>query len=90
MKLTVAQIGNETENGNQIVKLQRQTEIETGLGVERQSVTYYKAVKAGTIKVDVEDEVELDLDNYNVVERPFEHPETGEEMMLKWLHLKTA
>jgi hypothetical protein len=88
MNFTVAQIGDKTENGNRIVKLSIDTSVETALGEERRAVTYYKAVKDGTLKVKEGDEIALELDNYAVVERPFVHPESGDEIMLKWLHLK--
>ena len=88
MKITVVQIGDVTENGNRIVKLQSRVEEETALGVMHRSTTYYMAVKADTVKVSVDEEVELDLGMFNVIERPFTHPETGEEIMLKWLSLK--
>lgn len=88
MELTIAQIGDVTSNGNEIVKLQHRVEIETPLGVSRQSETYYMAVKAGTVKVKVDDKVDLNISDFRVTERPFTLPDTGEEVMLKWLSLK--
>ena len=89
MKFTVAQVSEKaTENGNLIVKLSVDELVETDLGEERRAISYYKAVKAESIKVSEGDEVELDVANYNVVERPFEHPESGDILQLKWLHLK--
>jgi len=88
MKFTVAQIGDVTTNGNRIVKLSIDELVETDLGEERRAVSYYKAVKDGTLKKEVNDTVDIELDDYHVVERPFVNPETDEEMILKWLHLK--
>ena len=89
MKFTIAQVSEKpTENGNLIVKLSIDEMVETGLGKERRAVSYYKAVEAESIKVAEGDEVELDIADYNVVERPFEHPESGDILQLKWLHLK--
>ena len=88
MLFTVAQIGEVTENGNKIVKLSIDELVETALGSERRAVSYYKAVEAKSLKVKEGDEVEIDLETYNTVERPFEHPESGDILMLKWLHLK--
>ena len=87
MELSVVQIGDVTSNDNRIVKLQRQVETETAIGVVNQRATYYSAVKADTVAVAEGDTVDLDLDVYNVVERPFTAPD-GTEMMLKWIHLK--
>lgn len=88
MEFTVAQIGDVTENGNRIVKLSIDKLVETDLGQERRAVSYYKAVKEGTLKKEVDDKVDINLDDYHVIERPFVNPETNEEMQLKWLHLK--
>lgn len=88
MELAVAQISNEvTSNGNLIVKLQRKVDHDTEVGIVRRQQTYYLAVKAESIKVAVGDQVNVDLDAYNVIERPF-IADSGEEMMLKWLSLR--
>ena len=88
MELTVVQIGDVTSNGNNIVKLQRKVEQDSAVGTINRQQTYYVAVKAGTVKVVEGESVELDLNEYQMIEREFEHPETQEIMMLKWLHLK--
>ena len=88
MELAVAQISDQvTRNGNLIVKLQHKVETDTEVGIVRRQRTYYLAVEAESVKVAVGDSVNLDLNAYHVIERPFT-PEDGEEMMLKYLALK--
>ena len=88
MDFTIVHIGDVTSNGNRIVKMQHRVEVETIFGTMRQSETYYAAVKADSVKVAVEDVISLNPDQFSVRERPFTNPETGEEIMLKWLSLK--
>ncbi len=88
MDFTIVKVGDVTSNGNRIVKMQHRVEIETVLGTMRQSETYYAAVKADSVKVDVDTVITLDPSQFAVNERPFVNPETGEEIMLKWLSLK--
>ena len=88
MAFTVVNIGDVTSNGNRIVKMQNKIEVATPMGTMRRSETYYAAVKAEAVEVEEGAEIELDLTMFNVIERPFVHPETGEEIMLKWLSLK--
>jgi hypothetical protein len=88
MNFTVVQIGDVTSNGNRIVKMQHKTEVATALGTMRQSETYYAAIKADSVKVTLDQQIELDPSGFTVTERPFTNPETGEEIMLKWLSLK--
>ena len=88
MDFTIIQIGEPTSNGNRIVKMQHKVETETILGMMRSSETFYVAVKADTVKVAVGEIIEFDPSGYQVTERPFAHPETGEEIMLKWLSQK--
>ena len=87
MAFKVVSIGDVTSNGNRIVKMQNKVEVSTPMGTMRRSETYYAAVKAEEVAVEVDAEVEIDLSLFNVVERPFVHPESGEEIMLKWLSL---
>lgn len=85
----VVKIGAETSNGNNIIKLLQQTEVDLGVfGKKDKKVTYYMAVQAGTHQLEVDQEVELPMDKLEVVERPFTNEETGEVIMLKWLHAK--
>jgi len=88
MAFKVVSIGDVTSNGNRIVKMQNKIEVSTVMGTMRRSETYYAAVKADDVAVEVDAEIELDLTMFHVIERPFAHPETGEEIMLKWLSLK--
>jgi hypothetical protein len=88
MDFTIVQIGDVTSNGNNIVKMQHKVETETALGTMRTSETYYIALKAGSVKVTVGQSVNINPADYRITERPFVHPESGEEIMLKWLSLK--
>jgi hypothetical protein len=88
MDFTIVRIGDLTSNGNRVVKMQHKVETETVLGTMRQSETYYVAVKDNSVKVAVGQVIDLDPSEFQMIERPFVHPETGEEIMLKWLSLK--
>lgn len=84
-KLTVEQ-SNPNEKGGFVTKLVAKEVIDLGiLGKKEKKETYYisaeKQPKAGTV-------IELDMDMFRVAEYPFVLEETGEEIMLKWLHLK--
>ena len=99
MLLKVAKIGDLTSNGNNIVKLQSNQE--TALGMASGSLTYYIAIKADTLKVAVDEEVELDISgDFTVTERAFTDENgdlpkdsdgkeisdaDGNPLMLKWL-----
>lgn len=48
--------------------------------------TYY--IGGMPSQVAIGHELEEDLIRFDVVEREFEHPESGEKLMLKWLHVK--
>ena len=92
----VVQIGDETKNGNVIVKIQRKDTVEDEFGESLQSETYYRAVVKDSVKVKVGQEMpNFDPENYRIVER--EHTfvvneGTDEEetvvVKLKWLHNK--
>lgn len=85
LRVKVASVGNKTTNGNFIHKIVSEKKV-TVLGIEKiNKITYYVALPAAA-KVGSEHEINLDL--FNVVERPFEVPDTGEVIMLKWLHIK--
>lgn len=88
MLFTVIQIGDLTSNGNHIVKMQHKSEVKTVLGTMRQSETYYAAIKAGEVSVTKDQQIELDTNQFTITERPFVAPDSGEEIMLKWLSLK--
>ena len=90
---TIAKIGEVTSNGNRIVKIQRKVETEDMFGVTVASETYYRAVKADSVKVSEGDVITgFDPSNYRVVERDSEltDKDTGEmiTVTLKWLHNK--
>ena len=84
----------ETSNGNRIVKIQRKSSVEDEFGTSDSSETYYRAVKDGSVKVKVNDEMSKAFkpENYRIVEREHEFADdkTGEMVTrtLKWLHTK--
>jgi hypothetical protein len=87
MEFKVAQIGDVTSNGNNIVKLQRKVEHDSPVGTMRRSETYYMAVKEGTAKVKVDETVDLNPSDFTITERPFQPDDSDEIIMLKWLSL---
>jgi hypothetical protein len=100
----IIQVGEETSNGNQIVKFKGDNVVSTPFGEKAVTETYYVAVKAGKVIVNVGDEVQLDITaNYRVIERPFVDEngdlpigdngepicdEDGNPLMLKWLSVR--
>lgn len=91
IKVTIAGVSeNPTTNNTVIVKLTTgvgKVEVLPGVFKEKKS-TYYMSVPAeAKAKLIVGSETDLNMALHNVVERPFEHPESG-TIMLKWLHLK--
>ena len=104
MDLTIVRIGDETSNGNNIIKLQSKVDKETLLGSVQRSSTYYIAIKAETVKVKVDEAVDLDIDNdFTITERPYImedgslpkdedgnsiSDDDGNPLMLKWLSVK--
>ena len=83
-----------SENGGEILKLQNADEKaeQTAFGMKTQKtqVTYY--MKVDKCPLAKGKSADLDLDMFNIVERPFEiEDEETKEMKtihLKWLHLK--
>lgn len=76
----------ETEPGSFITKVQTSKEVEDALmGKKMVKRTYYFK---GSIQHTVGAELPIDLSNYNVQAHPAKNPETGEDIMLNWLHLK--
>ncbi len=65
-----------------VTKLHAESTVETAFGTKLKKETYYVS---GTKQLTEDQEVELDLATWNVVERPFEL--NGETIMCKWLHL---
>lgn len=81
--------GKKTSSGNFLVKLVSEKTVKV-LGIEKVAkLTYYIALPAAP-KVGLTDKIELD--KFNIVERPYERVDdkTGEvtTFLLKWLHVK--
>lgn len=82
----IVEQSNPNEKGGFVTKLVSKTQVDLGiLGKKEKKETFYIS---STKQVKPETAVELDMDMFRVAEYPFENPETGEEIMLKWLHLK--
>lgn len=81
-------------NGGEILKLQNKQEgktLKTAFGTKTQNVqiTYYMKVDECPLKVGSKET--LDLDMFNIVERPFtieEGENAGSDIILKWLQIK--
>lgn len=89
-KFTVEHLSDKaTGNGNIIAKLVNKSTVSiSGLGSKTKSETYYIAVRSEELTAKVGDVIELELDMFEVIERPFELPDGSGEVQLKWLHLK--
>lgn len=91
VKVTVSHISEKTTNGNFIHKLRTEGKTIKVLGQDLVGAgqTYYVALKGAS---NLNEETVLDLDMFDVVERPFtpEPDESGEvvTMQLKWLYPK--
>lgn len=90
MKLTVVQSNKSEKSGNFVTKLQCVAQVDLGpLGIKETKQTYYISAPQ---QVQKGQEIELDLNMFNIVEHPysFTDEETGEitTIGLKWLHLK--
>lgn len=68
-----------------VTKVNRSTTIKTFVGDKVKNETYYIS---GPNQLKDGDDVDVDLSMFNVVEHPFENPNGGEVIQLKWLHLK--
>lgn len=68
-----------------VTKITNKVVVKTFAGDKTKSETYYIS---GSKQLKVGAKVEVDLDIFNVMEHPFENPDTGEVIQLKWLHLK--
>lgn len=85
----VAEQSNPNDKGGFVTKLVTETVIDLGiLGNKKKKETYYisaeKQVAEGA-------KVTLDMDMFRIAEYPYvleEGENAGEEIMLKWLHLK--
>ena len=91
IKITVTKVSEKTSNGNYIHTLKSEGTVIKVLGGDcvGQGLTYFVALKQAA-KVD-SSEI-LDLDRFDIVERPLDivDEETGEErtLLLKWLYPK--
>lgn len=89
MKFTVVQSNPSNEGKTFVTKLQTKRAVDLGpLGTKGVTRHYYISTTKQPAKDTV---IELDLDQFNIVEHPFEAvTDDGEvvEMQLKWLHLK--
>lgn len=84
IELVVVQ-SNPTTKDTFITKLEHKTTVDLGvLGKKDKKETFYISSKGKPATGEI---IKLDMDMFNVVERPFDHPEEG-EIMLKWLHLR--
>jgi len=76
----------ETEPGLFITKVQTSKQVaDPIMGKKEVKRTYYFK---GSIQHTVGSELPIDLANYNVQEHEGLNPQTGEAIMLKWLHVK--
>jgi hypothetical protein len=84
-KFTVISSNPSNEGKTFVTKIQGNKVVNV-LGVNKTSqVTYYISLPQ---QVEVNKEFDVDLSQFNIVERPFESPTTGEIIQLKWLHIK--
>jgi hypothetical protein len=82
-KFKVISSNPSNEGKSFVTKLNYTTTVATFVGEKTKSETYYIS---GSKQLEVGIEVDVNLDMFKVVEHPFEID--GEEIMLKWLHLK--
>ncbi len=85
MKVSVISCNPSNEGKTFVAKIQGNKVVNV-LGVNKtSSITYYISLPE---QVTVGAEFDLNLNDFNIVEHPFEHPESGETIQLKWLHIK--
>lgn len=68
-----------------VTKLQREVIQDTIFGKKQAKQTFYVS---GTKQLEVGLEIDLDLNNWRIGEYPMINPETKEEFIGKWLHVK--
>lgn len=76
---------NKNEKGGFVTKITSEVEVKTPFSMKTKKETYYVS---GTDQLEVGSAIDVDMDMFRVQEYPFEQPDTGETIMLKWLHLK--
>ncbi len=85
MKVSVISSNPSNEGKTYVTKIQGNKTVNV-LGVNKvSSITYYISLPE---QVKVGAEFDINLGDFNITEHPFEHPETGEIIQLKWLHIK--
>lgn len=85
MKVSVISSNPSNEGKTYVTKIQGNKTVNV-LGVNKvSSITYYISLPE---QVKVGAEFDINLADFNITEHPFEHPETGEIIQLKWLHIK--
>ena len=85
VKQFVVMQSNATQKGTFITKLVAEHKVDLGpLGMKTKKETYYISTEA---QCATDTEIKLDMSLFNVVERPFKAEDSGEVVMLKWLHL---
>lgn len=85
MKVSVISSNPSNEGKTYVTKIQGNKTVNV-LGVNKvSSITYYISLPE---QVKVGAEFDINLSDFNITEHPFEHPETGEIIQLKWLHIK--
>lgn len=76
---------NPNSKGGFVTKIQDIEVISTPFGDKEKKTTYYVS---GSIQMIVDAIVEVDMDMFIVTEHPMKNPNTDEEFMAKWLHVK--
>jgi hypothetical protein len=85
MKLKVVSCNPSNEGKTFVVKAQGLKTV-NAFGINKTSTTtYYISLPEA---VAVGGEFDVDMSQFNISEHPFEHPESGEIIQLKWLHIK--
>lgn len=88
MQVTIVSIGEKTTNNNFIHKVVAERSA-TVLGITKTAKTTFYVALPSAAKV--KSKHELDLNMFEIKERAFtlpDGPNKGQEVMLKWLHLK--
>ncbi len=75
---------NANSEGGFVTKLSREISKETFVGIKKMKLTFYIS---GTKQLEIGSEQDINPTDWTIREYPFVTPE-GEEIMLKWLHLK--
>lgn len=78
----------QNQKGGFVWKLQTITPVKV-FGIEK-SVTRTYYIGGMPAAATVGSELKEDLNKFDITEREFAHPETGEQLMLKWLHAKVS